>query len=189
MKKKLFAWKRRPCKFFRKPGVLTIFMGKSDLPAGKSNDWVLAIPFGWVQKIWAMIRGNAIFKVILLFLVYSADLSILYSVVADPGEGPGEPAPPPLIVRPNWGPGGRKFFFVETAPPPPRLRVWMTAPPLSEGLHRPLGSESSHRVIFLFMLNISTRKVRVNAKHPWTFIAFLSCDIFRTPQVTTGLPW
>lgn len=76
-------------------------MGKSDLPAGKSNDWVLAIPFGWVQKIWAMIRGNAIFKVILLFLVYSADLSILYSVVADPGEGPGEPAPPPLIVRPN----------------------------------------------------------------------------------------
>ena len=76
-------------------------MGKSDLPAGKSNDWVLAIPFGWVQKIWAMIRGNAIFKVFLLFLVCSADLSILYSTVADPGEGPGEPGPPPLIVRPN----------------------------------------------------------------------------------------
>ena len=77
-------------------------MGKSDLPAGKSNDWFLAIPFGWVQKICAMIRGNAIFKVFLLFLVCSADLSILYSAVADSGEGPGEPGPPPpLIVRPN----------------------------------------------------------------------------------------
>ena len=63
-----------------------------------------------------MIRGNAIFKVILLFLVYSADLSILYSVVADPGEGPGEPAPPP---PPPWGPGGREFFLVEPPPPPP----------------------------------------------------------------------
>ena len=48
-----------------------------------------------------MIRGNAIFKVFLLFLVYSADLSILYSVVADSGEGPGESGPPPFIVRPN----------------------------------------------------------------------------------------
>ena len=181
MKKKLVAWKRRPCKFFRKPGVLTIFMGKSDLPAGKSNDWVLAIPFGWVQKIWAMIRGNAIFKVFLLFLVCSADLSILYSTVADPGKGPGEPGPPPLIVRPNWGPGGRKIFFGWGPPPPPPT-------PLYDGLHRPLGSES-HRVIFLFMLNISTRKVCVYAKHPWTFIAFLSCGIFRTSPVTTGLPW
>ena len=82
-------------------------MGKSELPAGKSNDWVLAIPFGQVQKTWAMIRGNAIFKVFLLCLVCSADLSILYSAVADPGEGPGGPGPPPpLIFRPNW-----KLFF------------------------------------------------------------------------------
>ena len=118
-KKKLVAWKRRPCKFFRKPGVLTIFMGKSDLPAGKSNDWVLAIPFGWVQKIWAMIRGNAIFKVFLLFLVCSADLSILYSTVADPGEGPGERGPPPpLLLDLTEARRAKKFFFVETAPPP-----------------------------------------------------------------------
>ena len=130
-----------------------------------------------------MIRGNAIFKVFLLFLVCSADLSILYSTVADSREGPGEPGPPPPPPPGRGGPAppppppllldltearrAGKFFFVE-APPPPHLRVWMTAapPPLSEGLHRPLGSESSHRVIFLFMLNISTRKVRVNAKHP-----------------------
>ena len=46
--------------------------------------------------------------------------------VADPGEGPGGPAP--LISRLNWGSKGRKLFL-ET-PPPPRLylRVWMTAP-------------------------------------------------------------
>ena len=103
-------------------------MGKSDLPAGKSNDWVLAIPFGWVQKIWAMIRGNAIFKVILLFLVYSADLSILYSVVADPGEGPGEPAPPPPLLLDLTEARRAGNFFLLRPPPPPHLRFWMTAP-------------------------------------------------------------
>ena len=45
--------------------------------------------------------------------------------VADPGEGPGGPAP--LISWLNWGSKGRKLFL---DPPPPRLylRVWMTAP-------------------------------------------------------------
>ena len=41
--------------------------------------------------------------------------------VADPGEGPGGPAP--LISRLNWGSKGRKLFL---DPPPP--------PPLSKGL-------------------------------------------------------
>ena len=91
-------------------------MGKSDLPAGKSNDWVLAIPFGWVQKIWAMIRGNAIFKVFLLFLVCSADLSILYSTVADPGEGPGEPG-----GGGGAGGGGGGGGGPPPPPPPPPL--------------------------------------------------------------------
>ena len=36
--------------------------------------------------------------------------------VADPGEGPGGGLP--LIFRPNWGPKGQKFFFLETVPPP-----------------------------------------------------------------------
>ena len=36
----------------------------------------------------------------------------LYTL-ADPGEGPGRPAP--LVFGPNWGPRGRKMFF-ETAP-------------------------------------------------------------------------
>ena len=36
--------------------------------------------------------------------------------VADPGEGPGGGLP--LIFRPNRGPKGPKFFFLETVPPP-----------------------------------------------------------------------
>ena len=51
-----------------------------------------------------------------------------YLTVADPGEGSGGP-PAPLMLRPNWGPKGGKFFF-ETAPSPP--------PPLSGGLDPPL---------------------------------------------------
>ena len=118
-----------------------------------------------------MIRGNAIFKVFLLFLVCSADLSILYSTVADSGEGPGEPGPPPppllLDLTEARRPEGPENFFLLRPPPPTSQGLDdRPPPPLSEGLHRPLGSESSHRVIFLFMLNISTRKVRVNAKHP-----------------------
>ena len=46
--------------------------------------------------------------------------------VADPGEGPA-----PLIFRPKGGPKGRKRIFLETAPPPPYLRIWMTWPPLT----------------------------------------------------------
>ena len=34
---------------------------------------------------------------------------------------------PPLLLRPNWGPTGRKKFFLN--PPPPYLRVWMANPP------------------------------------------------------------
>ena len=39
------------------------------------------------------------------------------------------------VLRPNWGPKGRKKFFYA---PPPYLRVWMSGPPLSEGLDTPL---------------------------------------------------
>ena len=45
---------------------------------------------------------------------------------SDPEEGPGRPDPP--ILRPNWGPKGRKQIFVETGLLPSYLRVWMTAP-------------------------------------------------------------
>ena len=39
-------------------------------------------------------------------------------------------APPPLLIfRPKWGPKGKKKFFCGRPPPPPYLRVWMTAPP------------------------------------------------------------
>ena len=44
------------------------------------------------------------------------------------GRGPGEPGSL-LIFKPNWGPKGRKKFFDTIPPPPPYVRVWMTAPP------------------------------------------------------------
>ena len=61
----------------------------------------------------------------------------LHGTEADPGEGQGDP-PPPLIFRPNWDPKGRKKTFLRPASLTPYLRVWMTGPPLSEGLDRPL---------------------------------------------------
>ena len=40
--------------------------------------------------------------------------------------------PPPLILRPNWGPKGRNNFFGDC---PPYLRVWMTTTPPPSPLH------------------------------------------------------
>lgn len=55
--------------------------------------------------------------------------------VADPEKKPWS-LPRPLVFRPNcWVPKGRKMFF-ETSPPP-YLGVWMTPPPLCEGLDLP----------------------------------------------------
>ena len=46
----------------------------------------------------------------------------------------GGSSPPPLILRPKWGPKYFKKVFGDQ-PPSPYLRVWMTGPPaLSEGL-------------------------------------------------------
>ena len=82
-----------------------------------------------------------------------AILSTISLSDAEPGEKPG--GPPLLIFRPKWGPKGRKNFFGRPFPPllisgsgwpppslisgsgwppPSYLRVWMTAPPLSQGL-------------------------------------------------------
>ena len=61
--------------------------------------------------------------------------------MADPGEGPGGPRPPPpLIFRPKGGPEGRKQIFGDRASP------------LSEGLDSPLITvpeerEKSHVII------------------------------------------
>ena len=60
-----------------------------------------------------------------LFRFMSELASFVITSVADPGEGPGGPAP--LIFRPKWGPmGGKKFF---SRPAPRYLRVWMTGRP------------------------------------------------------------
>ena len=53
---------------------------ETEIPGGKSNG--SAIPYGKVQKTWAVILGNTIF---LLFLVCSADLDrTLWRVVLPP---------------------------------------------------------------------------------------------------------
>ena len=52
--------------------------------------------------------------------------------VADLGEGPGGAVPPPLFFfnfKTKLRPEGPKKIFLETAPPPPYLRVWTTSPP------------------------------------------------------------
>ena len=73
----------------------------------------------------------------------------------DPGEGPGEPGPP--YFRPKWGPKGRKQFFLRV-PPPPHLRVWMTAPSLPPLIWR---SESATGEWFSLFIVTFTRETRV----------------------------
>jgi len=53
------------------------------------------------------------------------------------GEGPEEPAPP-FFLDQTEARGAEKKFFFETWSPARYLRVWMTGPPLSEGLDPPL---------------------------------------------------
>ena len=55
--------------------------------------------------------------------------------VADPGEGPRLPPPPPhtLIFRQNWGPKSRKNFLGRSPPPyqarPPGIKLCLITPP------------------------------------------------------------
>ena len=59
----------------------------------------------------------------------------------DPGEGPGHPPPPYFYskLRPE---GPNKIFFGDWSPIP-YLRVWMTAPFLTEGLDLPLHARAT----------------------------------------------
>ena len=47
--------------------------------------------------------------------------------MADPGEGPGGPAPPPLFVHETEAPKAEKIFLKKPPPPPPPiyLKVWI----------------------------------------------------------------
>ena len=51
----------------------------------------------------------------------------IYSTVADPGEGPGGVRPLPLFLDQTEARRAKKHFFWR--PPPPFLRIWMTATP------------------------------------------------------------
>ena len=88
---------------------------------------------------------------------YTSHTSLQRNPVADPGEGPREPAPPPppLIFRPNWGPKGRKNSFGDRAAP--FLRVWMTGAPFISGSRS--GTDlfpSCERIVILPILYVST---------------------------------
>ena len=68
-----------------------------------------------------------------------------------PRGGAGGPPPlHPLIFRPNWGPKGRKNSFGRMPPHPPYLRVWMTAPHISQVVGdetKVAARETSHRLV------------------------------------------
>ena len=66
---------------------------------------------------------------------YFVDIS--KTAVADPGEGPGGGAVPPLIFRTNWGPKGRKKILNRL---PPLCQGLDSRPPLFEGVDPPLNS-------------------------------------------------
>ena len=55
-----------------------------------------------------------------IYILLYTSICIVLIPVADAGEGPGVPVPLPLICRPNWGPKGRKIFYL-TPPPTPCL--------------------------------------------------------------------
>ena len=76
---------------------------------------------------------QAVLNVMMLLNVTQNDQKC-YNAVADPREGPGGPAFPPLppYFYTKMRPKRAEKNFLQTAPPP-YLRVWMTSPP-SEGL-------------------------------------------------------
>ena len=54
------------------------------------------------------------------------------------GRGPGGGQVSTPYFFSETGPEGPKKFILETSAPPPYLRVWMTTPPVSDGLDLPL---------------------------------------------------
>ena len=61
------------------------------------------------------------------------------SSVVDPGKGPGGGAGLHTLFFFRNGAGrAEKIYFGDQRPPPPYLRVWMTTPPVSDGLDLPL---------------------------------------------------
>ena len=105
--------------------------------------------------------------------------------VADPGEGPGGGLP--LIFRPNWGPKGQKFFFLETVPPPPYIRVWMI-PPLSEGFYPPPGAHNppplSRLIEFRFEILVTGSPLLSSRRFSTVHADFIARSLFRSSALT-----
>ena len=73
---------------------------------------------------------------LLLYLFVSAALPVV-----DPGE-----APPPLILRPNWGRKGQKNFFWRPSPPALSKALDDRAPPPPHALISMSGSVTDYRL-------------------------------------------
>ena len=112
------------------------------LVKGLSSIWVSHVSLPWRKKR----EKNS----------HTSHTSLQRNLVADPGEGPGEPAPsPPLIFRPNWCPKGRKNSVWDRAAP--FLRVWMTgAPFISRSRSGTDLFPSCERIVILPILYVST---------------------------------
>ena len=68
--------------------------------------------------------------------------------MVDPGEGPGRAEAPLFLDQTEARRAEIKFMLTAVSPPPPPtsyLRVWMTEPPLSQGMDPALNSYSGHK--------------------------------------------
>ena len=87
--------------------------------------------------------------------------------MADPGEGPGGPAPP-LIFRLKWGPKGQKNFFFFPPPPPPPYCIGHLIWPIAKRPIRERGYQDLGRDILSTLLTLIFWKlVQKNDKRSW----------------------
>ena len=100
--------------------------------------WLEIESAGWVVEHWGCVLVSSSLKRRIRPLWNSLlyNYLALYSGRSRGGAWGACPPSPPLVLDQNEAQMAENIFF-ETAPPP-YLRVWMTGPPLSEGLDPPL---------------------------------------------------
>ena len=91
--------------------------------------WLEIESAGWVVEHWGCVLVSSFLK----RCIRSLWNSLLYNYLAlySGGSSEGAWGACPPSFRSKWGPKAWKKFFLR--PPPPYLRVWMTAPPLISG--------------------------------------------------------
>ena len=119
----------------------------------------------------------------------------LYRPVADPGEGPGGPPPPPYFWTKLWPEGPKKNFFLDRPTPLISGSGWPDPPPptpLSEGLDPPMQVHYNDQVTFLSPLLLRSPRVSVVSASPLTSfpLRFNSSNWFclRVMPFSTAVP-